>query len=268
MRLLRDAGVRGIRWKDTLHLTRREIVYEMFITSPWIALEFVAWHLAQAAHWAFAAPALAAAFFFFLTGLRQTHNTFHYTLGGPRWAAELIMVALSGLMMSSMHAIQIAHLHHHKHCLDEEDYEGSAARMSAWRAICFGPVFAFRLHAESWHLARPRARRWILLEGGLALGMLVWALAGAPFAIQAHVFAMLLGQCMTGFFAVWTVHHDCDRDGVFARTQRGWLKNLVSYDMLYHLEHHLFPAVPTRHLPEIAKRLDAVRPDIREQQVY
>nr|WP_284143859.1 fatty acid desaturase [Psychrobacter sp. WY6] len=27
--------------------------------------------------------------------------------------------------------------------------------------------------------------------------------------------------------------------------------------MLYHVEHHLFPAVPSNHLPELAKRLDA-----------
>ena len=31
------------------------------------------------------------------------------------------------------------------------------------------------------------------------------------FALWYHVGVMAIGQCMTSFFAVWTVHHDCDR---------------------------------------------------------
>jgi beta-carotene hydroxylase len=37
--------------------------------------------------------------------------------------------------------------------------------------------------------------------------------------------------------------------------------------MFYHLEHHLWPAVPTCHLPRLAERLDAVAPGVRERQV-
>ncbi len=72
---------------------------------------------------------------------------------------------------------------------------------------------------------------------------------------------------MTGFFAVWIVHRGCDPYHQIARTQRGWLKNVVSYSMFYHLEHHLFPAVPTCHLPRLAERLDRVAPEYRRAQV-
>ena len=71
-----------------------------------------------------------------------------------------------------------------------------------------------------------------------------------------------MGQCLTAFFAVWTVHHDTDDAAYPARTQRGWLRNLVSYHMFLHVEHHLFPQVPTCHLPVLARRLDAVVPDL------
>jgi fatty acid desaturase len=37
--------------------------------------------------------------------------------------------------------------------------------------------------------------------------------------------------------------------------------------MFFHAEHHLFPAVPTPHLPELARRLDAVRPELRRRPV-
>lgn len=33
-------------------------------------------------------------------------------------------------------------------------------------------------------------------------------------------------------------------------------------------EHHLFAKVPTRHLPELARRLDLVAPQLRRKQVY
>jgi fatty acid desaturase len=79
---------------------------------------------------------------------------------------------------------------------------------------------------------------------------------------------MIAGECLTGFFAVWTVHHHCDAEGQFARTQRGAWKNLVSYEMFYHLEHHLFPAVPTPRLPELAARLDRAMPQVARKQVF
>ena len=82
-----------------------------------------------------------------------------------------------------------------------------------------------------------------------------------------HVVAMSVGQCLTAFFAVWTVHHDCEKEGVFARTIRGALKSRATWHMFYHLEHHLFPSVPTRHLPVLADRIDKVGPDVAQKRV-
>ena len=48
----------------------------------------------------------------------------------------------------------------------------------------------------------------------------------------------------------------------------GAWKNLVSDDMFYHLEHHLFPAVPTSRLPELAARLDKVISQVTAKQVF
>ena len=70
------------------------------------------------------------------------------------------------------------------------------------------------------------------------------------------------------FFAVWTVHHDCDRSHFIARTIRNPLKSFVTYDMFYHVEHHLFPTVPTCKLGELSSRLDAVAPELRNKLVF
>ena len=74
---------------------------------------------------------------------------------------------------------------------------------------------------------------------------------------------MAIGQCLTAFFAVWTVHHGCSEHGALARTIRSPLRNALSFNMFFHLEHHLFPQVPTAHLAILARRLDQAAPEAR-----
>jgi fatty acid desaturase len=263
-----DDRLRGVEWRDLLPLSRGEVVYETLITTPWLAGSLIGWYLAETTHLAFAAVALVSAFFFFLTGLRQVHNAYHRALGLGRRATDLTMLALSVAMMSAMHAVQTTHLNHHRHCLDEADVEGDAAQRSWWQALICGPVFALRLHRSGWALARPRTRGWIVAEA-VAMAITITAAALIDWTpLRAHVATMIAGQCYTAFFAVWTVHHDCQPLGHIARTQRGWLKNVVSYDMFHHVEHHLFPAVPTCHLPELSRRLDCVAPDYKDLTVF
>jgi fatty acid desaturase len=77
---------------------------------------------------------------------------------------------------------------------------------------------------------------------------------------------MLLANMLVGFFAVWSVHHGCD-ETVYARSERQPLVNLLTFNLLYHIEHHLFPAVPTYHLPQLAERLDRAAPQCTGQPV-
>jgi fatty acid desaturase len=199
--------------------------------------------------------------------LRQSHNAQHYSLGLPRVIQDLILFALSLLMLASMHAVQATHLHHHRHCLEEEDDEGATARLPWWRALLFGPLFYARLHASAWRMAQARKRVWIAAE---LMGIM--AVVGAVFclpdwiALRWHAAAMLFGECLTGFFAVWTLHHDCKASEP-GRTQRGRWLNALSYSMFFHAEHHLFPAVPTGHLEELARRIDRLLPEVRHRQV-
>ena len=45
-------------------------------------------------------------------------------------------------------------------------------------------------------------------------------------------------------------------------------KAFVTYNMFYHVEHHLFPSVPTCHLPELARRLDGAAPELQRKLVF
>ena len=252
----------SIEWKDLRTLSRRQVVHELLLPAPWLAASLAAaanqWH----------GLALPCSFMFFLTGLRQVHGAFHYSIGVTRRGADFVMAALSALMLASMHAVQINHLRHHVHCMDDGDVEAMSARMPLWKAIVTGPAFPVRLHLTAFRVATTRQRRWILVELSACVVVVAAAFISGIGWFRYHVLAMMVGQCLTSFFAVWTVHHDCDANGIFARTIRGGFKSWFTYDMFYHLEHHLFPAVPTSRLPELARRLDEADPQWNSKRVF
>ncbi len=263
LEIMRDERVRSVEWRDLCELSRGEVIRELLISVPWLVVSLV---LAYFELWIFA---LGASFMFFLCGLRQVHNAFHYAVGISRKAHEYLMFILSVVMLGSMHAVQFNHLRHHRYCMNDEDVEAMSARMPGWKALLFGPRFPYLLHKTALQLGNSRMRRWVISElvanvVWVYLVMFVWDIA----ILKYHVLAMAIGQCFTAFFAVWTVHHDCDRSYYIARTIRERLKSFATYNMFYHVEHHLFPKVPTCHLRIVAERLDKVAPELQKMRVF
>jgi fatty acid desaturase len=252
-----------VEWRDLVALTPMDVAYELTLSLPWLAASL----LLASRDWY--VPALLASFLFFLTGLRQVHNAYHAALGLSRRSTDAVMFVLSILMLGSMHAIRINHLHHHRNCLGDDDVEAMSARLPAWGALLMGPWFPLRLHHRALQLARGTQRRWIIAElaANVAWCAFVFGASGSR-VLQYHVVAMALGQCLTAFFAVWSVHHDTQDAPFPARTIRVPLKARISYTMFYHVEHHLFPAVPTRRLPTLAARLDRVAPEFARHAVF
>lgn len=254
--------IRKIDWKDLKQLSLKEMLIENNLTLPWLCLS---WILAYTGYYWAALPCSA---FFFLTALRQVHNGFHNSLGTSRGLTWFTLFSNSVLMMVSMHAVQFNHLRHHKYCLGEEDYEGKPARMTWYTAILYGPVHIWMIHKMTWKAGNQKYRWHMFAE--LAAIVLFVALVfyiHIPF-LMYHIIVMVIAELLMAFFAVWTVHHDTDEHPMIARTQRKGWKNLLTYNMFYHMEHHLFPAVPTIKLPELARRLDKAFPDIEKQQTF
>jgi fatty acid desaturase len=213
--------------------------------------------------------AAGASFVFYLTGLRQVHNAFHFTLGLPRWVSDGVMLTLSIAMLGSMHAVRFNHMRHHRRCMADDDVEAMSATMGAWRALLTGPLFPVRMHAEALRGANRKQRCWIIAElaANVAWVALVFFVFRVP-ALRYHVGAMVLGQCLSSFFCVWTVHHGCDPSHTLARTLRGRTKSFFTFNMFFHDEHHLFPQVPTCHLAALAQRIDAAAPGREHKPVY
>lgn len=261
MSLLHDKRLQAVQWKDLTAMSFKEIFIENTISLPWLALSLLF------AYMQWYAAALPCSFLFFLTGLRQVHNAFHYTLGTSKTATEITIVLNSILMMTAMHAVKYNHMRHHKYCLQDADVEGHCAKMSALQALLYGPAYIYRQHAEALQKGSRQTVRFVISEIvlSIAFGLAVFALHIV--FLQYHVIVMCIGECCTAFFAVWTVHHGCDEE-VFARTLSNRWKNRFTYNMFYHLEHHLFPKVPTIKLPELSKRLKEEVPDLQAKEVF
>jgi fatty acid desaturase len=261
--VIADSRLRAVQWRDLTDLGPAETVRELLLPLPWLALSL------GLAAWGLYLPALCASFFFFLTGLRVAHDAHHYNLGLPRAGTEWVLFTLSVLMLGSMHAVQFNHLRHHKHCLDDRDVEARSAQMRWWQAVVWGPIFPLLLHRTALQHGRRHTRRWIgveLFANVAVIGTAIFLWRSPP--LRYHVAAMAVGQCLTAFFAVWTVHHDCDPSRDIARTLRNRLKSRIAFDMFFHVEHHLFPRVPTCRLPELARRIDEAAPELTRKLVY
>lgn len=254
--------LRKVEWKDLRKLTFKEMLIENNLTIPWFVISLTL------AYYGYYLLALPFSGFFFLTGLRQVHNGFHNSLGTTKFLTWLSFYINSVLMIVSVHAVKFNHLRHHRYCLEEEDYEGKSAKMTWYGAILYGPIHFFLIHKITLQFGNSQYRKNVIAE---LFSILVFVSVVFYFRIDFliyHIMVMIVGECLMAFFAVWLVHHDTHETPNFARTQRTGWKNIISFSMFYHLEHHLFPAVPTIKLPELARRIDEALPELEKKNTF
>jgi fatty acid desaturase len=259
--IFNDPALRRVQWKDLTRLSLREIFIENTITLPWLILSL----FFAAQHWYWLA--VPCSFLFFLTALRHVHNAFHYALGLSKRNTDLLLYIYSMLMFSSINAVKYNHLRHHKYCLQDGDAEGACARMNGFKALLLGPYFIVNHHVTALRSGKKAMRRSVLTDLLLMAIFAAVAFVTRSEIFVYHIIVMTAGEFLSAFFAVWTVHHDCD-EYMFARTQRRQWKNFFTYNMFYHLEHHLFPAVPTIKLSELARRIDEQLPGLKKRLVF
>ena len=246
--------LKASEWMDLVPYKRGEIIKELSLPIPWLMIEI--WAITN--QWTLLS--LIASSFFFLTCLRLSHNAFHYSLGLTRATTNVVMMVVSVLMLTSMRATQYTHMLHHRYCLGDKDVEGSIARLPFYEMLLAAPLFSIRLHIDALKHAKAKQKFGINVE--LSLNVIWIVLVWFWFeydALKIHTVIMMLCHLVSPFFTVWSVHHDCeisDDNAHNSRTLRHRIMSLVAYDMLYHLEHHYYPAVPTCHLRELACRLD------------
>jgi beta-carotene hydroxylase len=99
------------------------------------------------------------------------------------------------------------------------------------------------------------------------VGILLWP--WTPFVLLYAVLA-IVGSWVYPLLTVYLPHHDY---GDTPLSQTGSLRCRIIpalfLELTYHLEHHLYPAVPSHQLPELSRRLDPFfrKADVRTRRV-
>lgn len=196
----------------------------------------------------------------FLTYGSVSHDLVHRSLGLPRRVNEAFLFLIEWLMLRSGRAYRLAHLNHHRRYPDSADPEAAAAHGSLAFALRSGPTFfarlwwwAFRRHpGHRLRLALEAAAVLLLLAGAVTAALAEWSVAPLAYAGLAY-----LGGWAAPLATAYAPHTPAG-DSPLSQTRRfrGLAARLVGLDHLYHLEHHLYPAVPHHRWPELARRLD------------
>ena len=202
-------------------------------------------------------------FLVFVAVVTVTHDVVHGCLGLNRRQTEWALFCCGAFLLESGHAYRSTHLQHHRLFPHGDDPVGDPARMSLWRAICIGPAFLPRLWIWAFrqNRNRPDQRRWLLAEAAFALaaalaGLLLWR--ACP-AILLYVAMVVAGSWVYPLLTVHLPHRNFgDSPLTQTHTLRGRFIPALFLELTYHLEHHLYPQVPSHHLAELSRRLDPV----------
>jgi beta-carotene hydroxylase len=215
----------------------------------------LAWHLG----WWWLTPVIV--FLIFVTIVTVTHDVVHDSLGLSPRCTEWSLFIFGAIVLESGHAYRLTHLQHHSVFPGPDDPEGDPARMTFLRAVLYGPLFLPRLWCWAYRRAcgRPTQRRWLLAEGAWACAVPVAGIVLWPWtpAVLVYTLLVLVGCWVYPLLTVYLPHHDYGDDPL---TQTGSLRGRIIpalfLELTYHLEHHLYPAVPSHNLADLARRLD------------
>jgi beta-carotene hydroxylase len=194
----------------------------------------------------------------FVTYGSTSHDLVHRSLSLPRWLNESLLCAIELLGLRSGHAYRAAHLNHHARFPADDDIEGAAARMTWLGALADGMTLQARI---CWWAVRRGGpdRTWMIGEGIACLTAIAGAIALATVTIVPLVYVALViaGSWVFPLATAYAPHDPTGSDELSrTRAYRGVVASVVGLGHLYHLEHHLYPAVPHHHWPELARRLD------------
>jgi beta-carotene hydroxylase len=212
---------------------------------------------AAALRWWWLTPLIV--FGIFVAVVTATHDVVHRTLGLSHRQTDLWLFLCGLVLLESGHAYQMTHQQHHRIFPSPLDPEGYPAELSFVGAVLYGPVFLTRLWIWAIGRARGAVRWWLVAEAAAPVaavvgGVLLWPMTPA---LLVYATMAIVGSWVYPLLTVYLPHHDYGDEPVRqTRTLRGRVIPAIFLELTYHLEHHLYPQVPSHHLPELARRLD------------
>lgn len=244
------------------------------VQSRWVWAGLVVVPLA----WLTGAAAIVAGGYWALAGVLVTafalnalfliiHEAVHETLPGPKRLGHVLGSSIGLIGFASHASYRILHLRHHRYLgdrRDPDDYRNwTASRrrvmvMHHLRLAVATLAYLVAVPALAWRLASENERRWILAEfsamivvhtaGAWYLGSLWWQLTLVP---------LLLANLLINARGL-VQHTACVAEDPLraSRSVRAgpWVRALLLNEN-YHLEHHLFPAVPASRLHDLHRAI-------------
>jgi len=192
------------------------------------------------------------------------HEGMHRTLFANSGWNRRISVVLGGAALISFTAYRVMHLRHHRYLgdpRDPDDYHNyTRSPRVVWlmhylRLLVGCYIYLFAIPALAWRHGSARERRHIAHEYAA-----LFLTYGAAFAILPRtilVWGWLLPILVVAYLTAirgFTQHSLTDADDPFLASRSVEAHPIVAYCLLYenyHLEHHLFPEVPSYHLPAL-----------------
>jgi fatty acid desaturase len=204
--------------------------------------------------------------FLFTLEHEATHKTPFASLAVNEWAGRLA----GFLLVLPFEWFRYFHLAHHRWTnIDGKDPELLGEKPETWRAWAWHVtglpywwsevrlmVALVRGRAEGEYLPEGAKGRIVTEARWLALGYLCVALSllWSPLALWVWIVPVLLGQPFLRLYLL-AEHGDCPRvANMFQNTRTTFTNRIVrflAWNMPYHVEHHVWPAVPFHRLPEV-----------------
>jgi fatty acid desaturase len=204
--------------------------------------------------------------FLFTLEHEATHKTPFASLAVNEWAGRLA----GFLLVLPFEWFRYFHLAHHRWTnIDGKDPELLGEKPETWRAWAWHVtglpywwsevrlmVALVRGRAEGEYLPEGAKGRIVTEARWMALGYLCVALSllWSPLALWVWIVPALLGQPFLRLYLL-AEHGDCPRvANMFQNTRTTFTNRVVrflAWNMPYHVEHHVWPAVPFHRLPDV-----------------
>ncbi len=200
-------------------------------------------------------------FLIFVAVVTVTHDVVHRSLGLNERQTEWALFLMGAILMESGHAYRTTHVQHHRYFPADDDPEGYPAKISMLGAIFYGPIFLYRLWWWAFQRNKLRSgqRAWMIAEAlvppiVVVSGILLWKTTPA---LLLYAILAIVGSWVYPLLTVYLPHKDYGETPLTqTHTLRGRIIPLIFLELTYHLEHHLYPQIPSHNLAELARRLD------------
>ena len=241
--------------EDLLKLSVTKLLLTLLLPFLFFGLYFL---FASQEYWI---PAILCTMAFSFTTYGSTsHDLVHKNLGLNNTLNEFLLSLIEGLALRSGHAYRLSHLHHHNRFPHEDDIEGAASKMTFIGSLWEGVIFQGKIYV--WALKNYKnnfQRTLILAEGLFVLAIISFSVYSLQYTAVFFVYVclMIAGSWIIPLVTSYLVHTPEGKSELEqTRLFRGKFYRFVSFEHLYHLEHHMYPMIPHKNWRALSERLD------------